>query len=271
MLKNRLIPCILLKGETVVQSFGFKSYLPIGKIDAAIEFFVDWDVDEIIILDMAATSEKRSFSSEIIKKATRKCFIPLCVGGGIKSLDDISRALDSGADKVSINSSSFRDPSLISKAADKYGSQCVTISIDAKRMPFGNYHVFVNGGKVDTNMAPNVWAKRVEKLGAGEIFLTSIDNDGRRSGYDLELLNSVTSEVSIPVIASGGVGHPEHFLDGIIKGNCQAVAAANIFQHTELSTIAAKSYLDRKKLPIRLSSKVNYSNFVFDSMMGRPV
>ena len=260
MLKNRLIPCIIVKGELLVQSFFFKKYLPIGKIKTAIEFFVNWDVDEIVILDIDATKESRSPLLEVIEHAARDCFVPLSIGGGIRSVDDINNLLKVGADKVCINTIAVEHPEFISEAAEQFGSQCVTVSIDAKEVSENRYEVMIRNGKQATGLYLPDWAGTVERLGAGEILINSIDRDGSRKGYDINLLRTVSSAVHVPVIACGGVGKMEHFSAGIIEGGCQAVAASNIFQHTEHSTIVAKSFLKRAGVSARLNSLVRYED-----------
>ncbi len=269
MLKNRLVPIIIVKGDLIVQSFFFRRYLPIGKVKTAIEFFVNWDVDEIVILDIDASKESRGPRLELIDWATKECFVPLTVGGGITSIDDIKSVLRAGADKITINTSAYTNPVFITEASDRFGSQCITVSIDAKKVD-DEYHVFLRNGKEDTGKIVSEWAQEVEEFGAGEILINSIDRDGSRKGYDIELLNLVSTSVNVPVVACGGVGKAGHLVDGITKGNCQAVAAANIFQHTEHSTIAAKSFMKKSGLPVRLSSDVKYENFDTDHM-GRPV
>jgi cyclase len=270
MLKKRLIPCIIIKGDLVVQSFFFKRYLPIGDAKTAIEFFVDWDVDEIVLLDINATKENRGPNLEIIRWASKECFVPLTIGGGIKSIIDIQSVLKAGADKICINSYAIDNPFFISESSKKFGSQCITVSIDVRIHESGEYEVFSRNGKKATGRKPNNWAKEVESLGAGEILLNSIDRDGSRKGFDIKLLNLVSGAVGIPVIACGGVGKIEHLSEGIIDGNCHAVAAANIFQHTEHSTVLAKAHLKKMSIPIRVSSNVNYDGQDFDHL-GRPL
>ena len=270
MLKKRLIPCIIIKGDLVVQSFFFKRYLPIGNAKTAIEFFVDWDVDEIVLLDINATKENRGPNLEIIRWASKECFVPLTIGGGVKSITDIQTVLKAGADKICINSYAIDNPFFISEASNKFGSQCITVSIDVKIDDSEKYEVFSRSGEKATEKKPDNWAREVESLGAGEILLNSIDRDGSRKGFDIKLLNLVSKAVSIPVIASGGVGKVEHLSEGIVEGNCHAVAAANIFQHTEHSTVLAKAHLKRMGIPIRISSNVNYDGQDFDHL-GRPL
>lgn len=269
MLKNRLIPVILLKNGIVVQSYNFRRFLPIGNVKTAIDFFVNWDVDEIVILDTDATRENRPPQLRVIEEAARHCFVPLMIGGGIRNLETIRHVLNAGADKVSINSYAYEAPSFISRAAERFGSQCLTISIDVVESD-GDYKVVVRNAGVVTNKRPQDWAREVEAVGAGEIFLNSVDRDGSRRGYDIALLQTVARSVHLPVIACGGVGQISHLADGILRGGCQAVAAANIFQHTEHSTIAAKAHLRRAGVPVRLNSDVKYEHFQFDRL-GRPL
>lgn len=269
MLKNRLIPIIVVKGELIVQSFNFNRYLPIGKVKTAIEFFVNWDVDEIIILDIDATKEGRGPHLSIIEWASKECFVPLTVGGGIRSISDIKNVLRAGADKVSINSYAVENPEFVTESALRFGNQCITVSIDAKKTA-RDHHVFIKNGKIDTGLKVAEWAKKLELLGAGEILINSIERDGSRKGYDIELLNLVSSNVNVPVIACGGVGTMQHLVNGITQGHCQAVAAANIFQHTEHSTIAAKAMLSKAGVGVRFGSDVKYKDFDFDHL-GRPV
>lgn len=268
MLKTRLIPCIITKGSLVVQSFNFNKYLPIGNVKTAIEFFVNWDVDEIVILDIDAYREGRRPNIELVEWAATECFVPLTVGGGIRTLEDIRDLLNAGADKVCVNTVAHKNPAFIREAATIYGSQCITVSVDAVQTDEG-YRVYDHVSKEALDVAPSEYARELEGLGAGEIFLNSVDRDGSRLGYDIELLKSVACNLKIPVIACGGVGKVGDLAKGTLKGHCQAVAAANIFQHTEHSTIAAKSHLLRAGVQVRLSSNVKYENFKFD-IMGRP-
>ena len=269
MLKNRLIPVIVLKNDVVVQSYNFRRYLPIGSVKMAIEFFVQWDVDEIIILDIEATRKRRQPQLHIIREATRRCFVPLTIGGGIRDLDAVRAILNAGADKISINTYAHENPDFITRAADRFGSQCVTVSMDVQLVS-GHYEVVTRNAEMATKKQPEEWASAVEQLGAGEILLNSVDRDGARGGYDIDLLKRVSAAVQLPVIACGGVGQISHLSEGIVDGGCQAVAAANIFQHTEHSTIAAKAHLRKAGVPVRLSSAVKYEGFKFDRL-GRPL
>ena len=269
MLKNRLIPIIVLKGEQVVQSLGFKRYLPIGNVKMAIEFFVNWDVDEISIIDIDATKEGRGPRQDIVEKACKECFIPLSVGGGINTIEKIRDTLRSGADKIIINEAAYENIKFVEDAVKKYGSSTITISIDAKRID-DEYFCFYRNGQINSGKTIKEWAKELEGLGVGEILINSIDRDGSREGYDTDLLKIVTSNVTVPVIACGGVGNVTHFVDGVKIGNAQAVSAADVFQHTEHSTIAAKAYLKKKGINIRLNSEATYENFEEDTI-GRPI
>ena len=268
MLKTRLIPCIVTKGELVVQSFGFKKYLPVGSVKTAIEFFVNWDVDEIILNDIDATLEHRNPNFELVQWAAKECFVPITVGGGIKTLDDIRLLLKAGADKVSINSIALDDLDFVTKSSTVFGSQCITVSIDSI-LTNGIYKVYDYRNSKPSNYDVVEWAQAVEKAGAGEILLNSVERDGCRKGYDLELLKLVSNSVTIPVIALGGIGRFDQLTEGAKEGGCQALAAANIFQHMEHSTIAAKAQMRTGGLNVRLSSEVKYENFSLD-ILGRP-
>ena len=268
MLKTRLIPCIITKGDLVVQSFGFNRYLPIGDVRTAIEFFVNWDVDEIVVMDIDASVEGREPNIELVEWASKECFVPLVVGGGIKTLEHIQGFLKAGADKVCINSIVRDEISFVTEASNMFGDQCITVSVDVVKKN-GKYRAFDyrSAEFFDSNLLKHL--KEIEQAGAGEILLNSVDRDGSREGYDLELLKLVSPLVNIPVIALGGVGRFEHLADAVLVGGCQAVAAANIFQHMEHSTIAAKAQMLSSGLPVRLSSEVKYESFALD-ILGRP-
>ena len=269
MLKTRLVPCIITKKDLVVQSFGFSSYLPIGNVKTAIEFFVNWDVDEIVIVDIDATREAREPNVDLIEWASRECFIPITVGGGIKTLDNIQNLLKGGADKVCLNSIVLNNIGFITEAARVFGDQCITVSVDVLKNDDGyNVYNYLKGGIAQVELIR--YLKEIESAGAGEILLNSVDRDGSRQGYDLDLLKLVSCAVNIPIIALGGVGRFEHLADAVTKGGCQAVAAANIFQHMEHSTIAAKAQMLASGLDVRLSSEVKYENFALD-FLGRPL
>ncbi len=254
MLKNRLIPNIILDNGNVVQSINFKHTNVIGNAITAVDFFNSWVVDEIIVLDVSKTEENRDMFHKIIRGLSKRCFVPLTVGGWIKNIDDISKLLIEGADKIAINTEAVNDPNIIKKSSEIFGSQCIVVSIDVKKNQNNEYEVYTDRGRNPTGMDPIDWSKQVETLGAGEILLTSIDNDGSLKGYDIDLLKKVSNNVSIPVIAFGGVGKWQHFVDGINLGNVNAVSAANIFHFTEHSTYRAKEFMKKSGLNVRLPS-----------------
>ena len=268
MLKTRLIPVIITKNELVVQSFGFNRYLPIGDVRTAIEFFVNWDVDEIVVIDIDASTDIRPPNFHLVEWAAKECFVPLTVGGGVRKLEHIQDLLNAGADKVCINSAARDNLSFVAEASSMFGDQCITISVDAKK-DAEEYRVYDYRSAEICNLDLVNHLKAIEASGAGEILLNSVDRDGSREGYDLELLSLVSSSVTVPVIALGGVGRFEHLAEAIKLGGCQAVAAANIFQHVEHSTIAAKAQMQKAGLQVRLSSEVKYENFALD-FLGRP-
>jgi imidazole glycerol-phosphate synthase subunit HisF len=254
MLKNRLIPSIILNNGNIVQSVNFDHKNIVGNAITAVDFFNSWAVDEIIILDVSRDENNRQKFHKIITGLSKRCFVPLTVGGWIKNIDDIRQILSEGADKVCINTEAFRNTHFISEASRVFGSQCIVISIDVRKTQSGKYRVFVDRGRENTNLDAIEWAREVEKKGAGEIFLTSIDNDGKKGGYDLELVKKITSSVNIPVITFGGVGNWDHLVDGISIGNADAVSAANIFHHTEHSTHNAKEFMKNAGLNVRQSN-----------------
>lgn len=264
MVKRRLISCLLLQNELLVQSIGFKRYLPIGKAKIAVEFMANWDIDEILLIDMTATREGRKPNTDLIATVSKNCFVPLTVGGGISQVADVKAVIRAGADKVSLNWAAIKTPKLITEISESFGAQCVVVSMDVKKNSAGKYEVFANSGTEATGLDPVEWAKKVESLGAGEILLNSIDRDGSKQGYDLELIQKVVNAVGIPVIACGGVGLMKHFVEGVTKAGADAVAAANIFQHVEHSTIVAKSFMAKAGVDIRLGTLARYTDFVFD-------
>jgi len=267
MEKRRLIGCLVVKDGLVVQSIAFKKYLPVGKPEIAVEFLNNWGIDEIILLDIDATRQGRAPDFAMVERVSKKCFVPLTVGGGIKGLEDIHHLIRHGADKVVMNTVAIKDPQLIKKSAEVFGDQCIVISIDAKKTA-NVYEVFLNSGSEPTGLSAVELAKRAEKLGAGEIFLNSIDHDGSKQGYDVELIKQVADAVSIPVIACGGVGHPQHFSEGFNKAGATAVAAANYFHFTEHSPVTTKAFLREHGFDVRLDSYATYEGFEFD-VMGR--
>lgn len=251
MLKNRLIASLLVKDGVIVQSINFKHPQVIGNAITAVDFFNTWAIDEIIILNISIESDKTGEFLKIIERLSERCFIPLTVGGWVRSINDVRELLSIGADKVVINSEATRRPEFITEAAAMFGSQCIVISIDVRKNQKGLYEVFSERGESATGLSPDIWAARVEELGAGEIYLTSIDQDGSRKGYDLELVRNVVDVVNIPVIAFGGAWVWQHFVDGIKIGEADAVAAANIFHFTEYSTKKAKEFMRDNGISVR--------------------
>jgi cyclase len=252
MLKHRLIPVLILRDGVVVQSIQFKHTNVIHwKPMTAVDFFNHWAVDEIVILDVSRTQKKREVFYEVISGLSKKCFVPLTVGGWIDSADEVRKLLRLGADKVAINTEAVRRPELIGECARVFGSQCIVVSIDVKAHEDGSYEVYVDRGREPTGLSPFDWSRDAQKAGAGEIFLNCIERDGFRQGYDLELLRGVVESVDIPVIAMGGVFTWQHLVDGIIEGGADAVAAANIFHYTEHSTKKAKEYMREAGIDVR--------------------
>jgi imidazole glycerol-phosphate synthase subunit HisF len=243
LLKTRLIPSILLKRDRLVKSTKFTEFRNIGNPINMARVYNAREVDELVVLDIEASKEGRGPLLETIAKIADECFMPLTIGGGIKTLADINNLLKVGADKVAINTAAVADPNFINEGARTFGKQCIVVSIDVKKHSSGTYEVFTESGYNPTGLDPVQLAKQVEKLGAGEIFLTSIDQDGSMEGYDLELLKKVSAAVNIPVIASGGVGSLQDFADGIIQGNATAVSAASVFHFTDITPLKAKSFM----------------------------
>jgi len=251
MLKTRIIPTLLWKNFGLVKGISFDSTRRVGSVMPAIKVYNTRDVDELILLDIAATEEVREPDYDAIEEYAAECFIPLTVGGGVKNIEMIKNLLRAGADKVVINSAAYDDPHLISQAASRFGVQCVVASIDARCNSDGKYECYSHCGKHPRSIAPKEWAMKLEDLGAGEIIITSIDKDGTMSGYDLELIRQVANNVNIPVIASGGAGNYEDLYKAICEGNASAVAAASIFHFTEQTPYEAKKYLNKNNIPIR--------------------
>lgn len=243
MLKKRLIPSLLVRNGRIVQSVHFHHTNVIGNAFTAVDFFNAWAVDEIIILDISPSREFKEKFLEIVAGLSERCFVPLTVGGWIQTREDIRRSLFCGADKVCINTEACKRPDFINEAAETFGSQCIVISIDVRGSRPDAYEVYSAHAKTPTGMNPFTWAREMEQRGAGEIYLTSVDHDGSRKGYDLDLIKGITEAVTIPVIAFGGVGNWTHMVEGIVQGKADAVAAANIFHYTEHSTKKAKEFL----------------------------
>jgi len=252
MLTKRVIPCLDVHNGRVVKGVNFVNLQDAGDPVEIAKAYNKAGADEIVFLDITASSDKRNIMLEVVEKTAEQIFIPLTVGGGIRSVEDFRRILRVGADKISINSSALKNPQLISDAAWKFGSQCVVVAIDAKRNDDDSWNAYVNGGRKDFDVDAIEWAQKAEKLGAGEILLTSMDCDGTKAGYDIELTRTVSNAVNIPVIASGGAGNLEHFSDVCIDGKADAVLAASLFHFNELSITQVKRYLRDKNIPVRL-------------------
>ena len=252
MLKTRVMPTLLYKDHGLVKGISFNSWRRIGTALPAIKVYNVRQVDELIFVDIAASSEGRAIDFEVIDSLADECFMPMTVGGGIKSTEDIRKLLRAGADKVAINTGAIRNPELISQASAMFGAQCIVISIDVKKNTDGDYILCSQSGTIPESISPFEWARKVESLGAGEILLTSVDRDGTMFGYDIPLIRRITGIVSIPVIASGGAGNYEHMAKAVLKGKASAVAAASIFHFTQQTPIEAKRYLAERGIPTRL-------------------
>lgn len=258
MLLKRIIPCLDVKNGRVVKGINFVGLKDVGDPVECAKAYNAQGADELVFLDITATNEQRDTIEEVVRNTAREVFMPLTVGGGIRTIDDFRRLLRAGADKISVNSAAVSNPEIISEAADIFGSQCVVVAIDAKRCE-GNFHVVVNGGRIDTGLDAIEWAKKVETLGAGEILLTSMDADGTKAGFDIELLNAITAVVSIPIIASGGCGTLEHFSELFEQTNADAALAASLFHYKELTVSQVKDHLTEHGIPVRVdkNSKLN--------------
>ena len=251
MIKIRIIPCLDVDNGRVVKGINFVNLIDAGDPVKQAKFYSDNGADEITFLDITATHERREAMVDIIERTANECLVPLTVGGGIRNIDDMKMFLSVGADKVSVNSSAIKDPGIITKGAVKFGNQGIVVAIDAKKK--GNsWEVYVNGGRISTGIDAIQWAKKVEKLGAGEILLTSMDRDGTKSGFDLNLTKEVSSSVSIPVIASGGIGEINHFVDGVKKGGASALLAASVFHFGEFSISEVKKHLISQGIDVRM-------------------
>jgi cyclase len=251
VLKKRLITSLILRHGMVVQSVAFKHTNVIGDAITAVQFFNQWSTDEIVLLDVSRDLSHRERFYPIVENLSRKCFVPLTVGGWVTTIEEIRRLLSIGADKVVINTAALARPALITEAAATFGSQCVVISIDVRRTPLGEPEVHADRGRLATGWQPTAWAEEAVRRGAGELYVTSIDHDGMRGGYDLALTRAVADAVDVPVIAFGGVGRWEHLVDGIRAGGAEAVAAANIFHYTELSARKAKEFMRTSGIDVR--------------------
>ena len=252
MYTKRIIPCLDVNGGRVVKGVNFVNLIDAGD---PVEIAAAYDAegaDELVFLDITASSDARATVTDMVRRVAEKVFIPFTVGGGIRTVDDFKEILRSGADKVSVNSAAIQNPRLIADAADKFGSQCVVLSIDAKRREDGGWNIFKNGGRIDCGIDAVEWAIKGCELGAGEILLTSMDCDGTKAGYDLELTRRISEAVPVPVIASGGAGTMDHFYDALTEGKADAALAASLFHFKELRIADVKEYLRGRGIPVRI-------------------
>lgn len=253
MFTKRIIPCLDVNGGRVVKGVNFVDLRDAGDPVEIARAYDKAGADELVFLDITASSDARETVVDMVRKVAECVFIPFTVGGGIRTVEDFRAILREGADKVSINSSAINTPDLITRAAEKFGSQCVVVAIDAKRREDGSgWNIYKNGGRIDVGIDAVEWARRVEKLGAGEILLTSMDCDGTKAGYDLDLTRAIAESVSIPVIASGGAGKLEHFRDALTEGKADAALAASLFHYKELEIRQVKEYLREEGVSVRL-------------------
>ena len=251
MLKNRIIPCLDVKNGRVVKGINFVDLKDAGDPVEQAKIYSDGGADEICFLDITASNENRSTIYEVVKKTSEKCFVPLTVGGGVRSIEDINKLLNCGADKVSINTAAVQNPKIVMESSLKFGSQCIVVAIDAKKEA-NSWKIFTHGGRNKTDIDAIKFAKQMEEYGAGELLVTSMDRDGTQKGYDIKLMQKISETVNIPVIASGGVGNLDHLAEGITKGKANAVLAASIFHYGKYSIKQAKEYLDSKGIPVRI-------------------
>ncbi|WP_054743103.1 imidazole glycerol phosphate synthase subunit HisF [Cellulosilyticum ruminicola] len=253
MLSKRIIPCLDVKGGRVVKGVNFVNLIDAGDPVKIAKAYSDAGADEVVFLDITASSDERNIILDVVEKTAQEVFIPLTVGGGVRSLEDIRNILSAGADKIGMNSAAIKDPSLINKGAERFGNQCIVVAIDAKRKLDGSgFEVYIHGGRIPTSIDAVEWAIEAEKRGAGEILLTSMDADGTKKGYDLALTRAVSEAVNIPVVASGGAGNKSHFLEAFEEGKADAALAASLFHFKELEIKDLKAYLRENHIPVRL-------------------
>ena len=251
MLKNRIIPCLDVKNGRVVKGINFVDLKDAGDPVEQAKIYSDGGADEICFLDITASNENRSTIYEVVKKTSRKCFVPLTVGGGVRNIEDINKLLNCGADKISINTAAVKNPKIVMESSLKFGSQCIVVAIDAKKES-NSWEIFTHGGRNKTGIDAIKFAKQMEEYGAGELLVTSMDRDGTQKGYDIDLMKKISEKVNIPVIASGGVGNLDHLVEGITQGKANAVLASSIFHYGKYSIKEAKQYLDSKGIPVRI-------------------
>ena len=252
MFTKRIIPCLEVNNGRVVKGVNFVDLKDAGDPVEIAEAYDKSGADELIFLDITASSDARNTVVDLVRKVAEKVFIPFTVGGGIRTVDDFKTLLREGADKISVNSAAINRPELVAEAADKFGSQCVVVAIDAKRRQDGGWNIYKNGGRIDVGIDAVEWAIKMNELGAGEIMLTSMDCDGTKAGYDIELTKTIADNVNIPVIASGGAGTMEHFYDALTEGHADAALAASLFHYKELEINTLKKYLNERGVSVRL-------------------
>ncbi len=250
MLKNRIIPCLDVNNGRVVKGINFVDLQDAGDPVEQARIYSDGGADEICFLDITASNENRDTIYDVVESTSKQCFVPLTVGGGVRSVEDINKLLNCGADKVSINTAAVKNPEVVVESSKKFGSQCIVVAIDAKKNS-DKWEIFTHGGRNNSGLDALEFAKKMEDCGAGELLLTSMDKDGTQSGYDIQLINKISSSVNIPVIASGGVGTLDHLADGINSG-ASAVLAASIFHYGKYSISDCKKYLEMKNIPVRI-------------------
>ena len=251
MLKNRIIPCLDVQNGRVVKGINFVDLKDAGDPVEQAKIYSDGGADEICFLDITASNENREIIYDVVEKTSKKCFVPLTVGGGIRSVEDINKLLNCGADKVSINTAAVENSKVVLDSSKKFGSQCIVVAIDAKKNG-DKWEVFTHGGRINSGIDALNYAKQMEENGAGELLVTSMDREGTQVGYDIDLMSKISSKVNIPIIASGGVGNLDHLVDGIKIGKASAVLAASRFHYGKYSVKEAKEYLDSKGIPVRI-------------------
>lgn len=252
MLKTRIIPCLDVANGRVVKGVNFVDLIDAGDPVEQAKLYNDQGADELCFLDITATHENRDTIFDVVRHTAEHVFMPLTVGGGVRTLEDIRKLLDAGTDKVAINSAAIKNPEFVREASQKYGNQCIVVAIDAKSDGHGAWHVYSHGGRQNTGLDAVAWAQRMADYGAGEILLTSMDRDGTQSGFDLDLTRTIADTVSVPVIASGGVGTLDHLVEGVRNGHASAVLAASIFHFGTHTIVEAKQAMDKEGVPVRL-------------------
>ncbi len=254
MLKKRIIPCLDVKDGRVVKGVNFVNLVDAGDPVEQATLYDKQGADELCFLDIGATHENRDVMYDVVSRVAEKCFMPMTVGGGVRTVDDVKKLLRAGADKVSINSAAISNPDLMKDAANKFGSQCMVIAIDAKfNEAHQQFEIYTHGGRKETGIEAISWAKRMVDFGVGEILLTSMDRDGTKSGFDINLTRTIADAVSVPVIASGGVGEPEHFVAGVTEAHAEALLAASIFHFGTYTIAEVKEHMHKAGIPVRLA------------------